>query len=363
MRWFRSKTGFTLVELLVVIAIIGILIALLLPAVQAAREAARRSTCSNHLKQLALAFHNYYSSRNVFPRLGYQYNSTSTDCGFGCCIGDAASCCTTGGRVRMGTGVFIHILPYIEQQAVYAQYKMGCGWHGGYNRALADRTKIDTFRCPSDRYETNLSPTNYGPSVGSNGLLGGPPDWVNSPQARNGLFRCYEETKIDDISDGLTNTIMLAEKVIPTFDWNKHDVGNFVRGLSPPSNMPTSTYWGAITQQMLDTMGKQAADVVANWPPPGTSYFPGCHSSNWISSLIMLNTVATPNWQFPNLYLWFTGCPPCGMGVFPPRSRHAGGVNVAMGDGSVRFVGNGVDLVTWQCMGARNDGQVITLPP
>jgi len=153
MRLLRGKTGFTLVELLVVIAIIGILIALLLPAVQAAREAARRSSCTNHMKQLALAFHNYYDSKKAFPRVFYSS------------MGDNVTCAGTCGCIpwldcpRRSPGPFVHILPYIEQQAVYSQWRWSCpfihGWNGeavaANNYSPPGNARIDTFVCPSDR--------------------------------------------------------------------------------------------------------------------------------------------------------------------------------------------------------------------
>jgi len=122
----RKNRGFTLVELLVVIAIIGILVALLLPAIQAAREAARRTQCTNHVKQIALAMHNYHDTHKKFP--AYQYH-------------------VTGVQSWQGHGVFTMILPYIEQQQTFDQVKMHLRFDDG---SQPYDVKIDAFLCPSD---------------------------------------------------------------------------------------------------------------------------------------------------------------------------------------------------------------------
>jgi prepilin-type N-terminal cleavage/methylation domain-containing protein/prepilin-type processing-associated H-X9-DG protein len=353
MKLFRRKTGFTLVELLVVIAIIGILIALLLPAVQAAREAARRSQCVNHLKQLALALHNYESSAKTFPAIAYQYAGSEPYCGGTCCYG-GSFCCGGGGSARMSTGFFVLLMPYIEQQAFYNQYLMGCGWQNGSNVTLCHATKIDTFRCPSDRVEINHSPSNYAASIGSNFMLG-----VNTPGNLlwwNGALQFYSETHISDITDGTSNTILLGEKLIPDYTTTtKYVVGNWVSvGGGIPAGVPQSTYVGPITSSILTQVGAAAQGA--------TVYHQGCQTFDYISSLLSFNELGTPNWQYPDVNDR-TGCPTTnGWGVFAPRSKHPGGVNVAMADASVHFASNTIDLTTWENLGARNDGNAVVVP-
>jgi prepilin-type N-terminal cleavage/methylation domain-containing protein/prepilin-type processing-associated H-X9-DG protein len=364
MRLFRSKTGFTLVELLVVITIIGILIALLLPAVQAAREAARRAQCTNNLKQLALAFHGYHERLGTFPRLSYGYNAPASACqvagGSGaCCTCYNGSCnCWTGTNARMATGVFVLMMPYLDQMAFYSQYRMGCGWQSGANGDLCNFTKIAVFRCPSDLTTPSLSPSNYAPSIGPN-LGGGDSGWWPNgwAQRTNGALQHWSETSFADITDGSSNTILLGEKIVPNFSATTPVIGNYVAnaafdpagGAATP--LPYSTYDAPITQDMLNTAGQMALNPTKVWNGD-------CWGINYISSVLRVNEVAPPNWPYPDLND-LTGCPmTCGFGIYPVRSRHPGGANVAMADASIHFVGNTIDLATWQqlCLGSPGTG-------
>ena len=119
----------------------------------------------------------------------------------------------------MGTGVFVQIMPFIEQAAFLTQYRMGCGWQGGYNETLCNSTKIAAFQCPSDRVELVYSPSNYAPSVGPNLCIGASKNWgVLNAESRNGAFRFYEETTFADITDGTSNTFLLGERLVPPYD-------------------------------------------------------------------------------------------------------------------------------------------------
>ena len=153
MKSFRRKTGFTLVELLVVIAIIGILIALLLPAVQAAREAARRSQCVDHLKALALALHNYESSAKTFPAISYSYIGSQNSCGGTCCIGGAGNCCGTGGSARMSTGFFVLLMPYMSRRLFITNTK----WVAAGRHPLITTSATRRKWTPSDVRRTDWS--------------------------------------------------------------------------------------------------------------------------------------------------------------------------------------------------------------
>jgi len=140
------RRAFTLVELLVVIAIIGVLVALLLPAVQQAREAARRMTCQNNLKQIGIALHNHHDVKNIFPPGGMN-------------TGDNGTACYTTWTIE--------ILPFIEQQALYSQYRQDLLNHNAINRAIG-QLRMVPYECPSDPIRYKLEPPASGPDSGSN---------------------------------------------------------------------------------------------------------------------------------------------------------------------------------------------------
>ena len=201
----RTK-GFTLIELLVVIAIIAVLIALLLPAVQQAREAARRSQCKNNLKQLALALHNYHDSFKLFPPGSFagvyaQYVSGGLDGSRKCWM-------------QM-------ILPYIDQAPMYNQltpyFNNGTDMLSVPQSIIA--TKIAVLQCPSDPAAGKISSTSQG-FIGNYVLCSGPHDPTTSVNGStvglklNGMFYGISSTKIGDVTDGTSNTVMGGELIV-----------------------------------------------------------------------------------------------------------------------------------------------------
>jgi prepilin-type N-terminal cleavage/methylation domain-containing protein len=221
-RLFRG--AFTLVELLVVIAIIGILIALLLPAVQAAREAARRMQCTNHLKQIALACHNYHdAARDSLPTACTFIQIRSTQ--------------------NSGWSYAFQILPYIEQNALYEAglptSKIRCAWEctspsGGYQEALAIASqKINYFLCPSDGGSKSIQTgepqaTNYYDCAADYGY-----SWIYSSNEQSRGALCYRGyTGLASVTDGTSNTLLFSEHlvsevtgsnlVIPSVAMNRH---------------------------------------------------------------------------------------------------------------------------------------------
>ena len=348
---FRRRSGFTLVELLVVIAIIGILVGLLLPAVQAAREAARRMQCSNNMKQLALAFHNYESTYKRLPRIASRMDFKNS--------GASANASNWHGYSPLTM-----ILPYIEQTAVFNRFTfMESHWQNvltpplvaqvnGVNQtALINcRTnRISAFLCPSDKdfpgtVETGNS--NYGVSEGPSTGYG------VTAAARIGFMEKDQYRKFGDISDGLNGTIMMGEFLKGDNDNNVYTYPRDVIRNQAITSFP-STFW---TQANLDTYGTTCAGGISNH----TSFAgrrwsaPGFYQSSF-------NTMTPPNWKYPACH----NCSGCGegdnSGVYPARSNHTGGAMHAMGDGSVQFLSNSTDLLTYQRLGSSNTGDVASI--
>jgi prepilin-type N-terminal cleavage/methylation domain-containing protein len=343
----RNRRGFTLVELLVVIAIIGVLVALLLPAVQAAREAARRSQCSNNLKQIALGMHNYHDVHKKLP--AYIYRNGQND-------------------AWQGYSAFTMILPFLEQDAVYQDVRTASqnnyfGWNSGQvERARSAR--IGTFQCPSDsRFPAsatgreNNTGCNYGVSFGStllwanigeqNGMFRGPTDSITN------VTQVSREITFADVQDGLSNTLMLSEHLSGDNNNNflmtgpTSEVRRNSAGPAGPTLFPS--------QADLETWGQQCLQLTDHLSTNG---------NHWIAPLptqTAFNTVAPPNWRFPNCQWSPSGYSSDRNGLYAPRSRHPGGVNAALGDASIRFISETVNLVTFQRLGARNSGVAIQL--
>lgn len=310
-----AKSGFTLVELLVVITIIGILIALLLPAVQAAREAARRSTCTNNLKQIALAVHGYHDIHNVFPTVSGGIQSTAYG---GTCAGWVVS---TGFSWRTV------ILPQIEQVGLYesmdlSKVTLGCWPPGDTSGAfprLGDRNpsgrpgdaQIATFICPSDptRPIGTEGPTNYA------GIWGDRPQ----PEADRGIFSRLK-VSMAQVTDGTSNTAM---------------VGEVFRGKAC-----SHYYSGAINGNRCRRWAEETGYCGA-----ATGYYDG-------TAYVGI----APNDPRPDMITWTDM--QCG-GCFrnddrrPISSLHPGGALCAYADASVHFIPSTVDPTVWRNTGSR----------
>lgn len=303
------KSGFTLVELLVVIAIIGVLIALLLPAVQQAREAARRMSCSNNLKQLGLATHVYHDAFGQFP--------------IGCLYFDKATPWNNNLTTWMA-----RILPQIEQTALHAQVNYVSDAYTSNNTPA--EIEIDAFRCPSsadDPRSTSsvaTAPTDYAACVGKSWNLGG--NDINNTGwtavivhgKSKGIFAANGTVRFADVTDGLSNTMAISEITHGDF-------------YASSSTRPTC----------ISDLGTLSTT------PNGDSWLIG-RFQDWC-----FNTQYTPNPPSPDCQhngVWFN---------VAARSFHPGGVQVTMGDGSVRFIPETIALSTWQDLSNRDDGNVL----
>ncbi|MEQ1825096.1 MAG: DUF1559 domain-containing protein [Pirellula sp.] len=313
----NRRRGFTLVELLVVIAIIGILVGLLLPAVQAAREAARRMQCSNNLKQLGLSVLNHESGYKKFP------------------IGTQGRALPSGDYIATSkprTPFIAYILPFIEQGNVYSLYDQKVDFNHA-NNTQARSQKLPFMQCPSDITNDPWTPTNdYKGNYGLNwgrwtfNDQGGPstnPAPLNvTHQGGKSPFYIDYGAKMGDIADGTTNTICMLEMLQPPRDHS----GQLTDRRGRIWNDDTACYQISMRigpNSRSPDFGQCIDNPAQGWP-------------------CTRDTAQTKN--------FFMGS----------RSRHTGGVQAVLCDGSVQFISNGIELVTWANMSGQADGAVVS---
>lgn len=354
-RSFR-RPGFTLVELLVVIAIIGILVGLLLPAVQAAREAARRMSCSNNLKQLGLAMHNYESAYKRLPYGGFFPDPPATF------------------NFRRMSG-HVALLPYIEQTAIAnrlaadsAALIVTVPWDGGY---VPFRTRIPALQCPSDGYTppdpNSVGPTNYMFSRGDT-TWDHNPNWLgNGGRGLRGMFAGNQYfVAFADVKDGLSNTIAMSERVVA-----RDPVSNNVRDGGTQINV------GATFRNDIPNDCISPARVVAGVYTGGVAMWGGRRWTDGAPAFTGVTTILGPNRGSCTQGGWDGED-----GIYEPSSTHTGGVQVTFGDGSVRFISDSIDTGntarrppdhpderdkrspygTWGALGSIRGGETVTAP-
>jgi prepilin-type N-terminal cleavage/methylation domain-containing protein/prepilin-type processing-associated H-X9-DG protein len=369
-----ARRGFTLIELLVVIAIIAVLIALLLPAVQAAREAARRAQCTNNMKQLGLATANYESATGAYAAS----------------YGSAADPSLTDQWSTWGSwSPQALMLPYLEQQPVYNALNFNVVSHGDSAHAdLMNTTgvtiRIASFICPS----ATLPPTTYygKPTPGNSyfASVGSSLHWVgqSGSSAPNGIFmyagannlpgaanagQSVPPRGIKDVRDGTSNTIAFGEWRIGDFDTTKLNIQDIINIGQDPANM-SGDAWGQPAANMpfggpsylawINLCASQALGSIGNGQKQYT--WLGKSWNQGMFGYTLGNTLLAPNAGYYNCRMcsWQgdLDCP----GSYTMSSFHPGGGNIAMADGSVRFLKATTAYTIIWALGSRDQGEVVS---
>lgn len=317
-----QRRAFSLIELVVVVGVLCVLMALLLPAVQAAREAARRAQCANHLHQMVLAAHEFESVHGGFPCVGSdQLPILPLPFNF--------------------TSVHSALLPYLEQRATFDAINfttMCCSLEEIASRgnATAARQVISVFLCPSDpdarTRDPDYAPNSYRTNTGLGELRPYRDGWI---AVHDGAFDPTRATMpLGELRDGLSNTLAFSEKPVgsgparayhPFRDW----IEDSFRG-------STADDWIAICSSPRRPLVLMT-NSGATWLLPEQIY-------------TEFYTKQPPNGPVPDC----GGFGVSGRGLFTARSYHPGGVNAALADGSVRFFGNEIDVRTWRALGTRS---------
>ncbi len=332
-----ARRGFTLVELLVVIAIIGILIALLLPAVQAAREAARRSQCTNNLKQIGLALHNYHDTYQTFPAGSY--------------YGDATQVFDRRGSI------LIRLLPFAEQQPLYEEFDTRLPTDAqrfSSTNKLLGSVKLDVYTCPSAMNPTignpnanpptDVFPSNYMPSTG-------PTPFGDNPACSCPSAVVYRDTFGSAVCGGGHRTWNLHNRVTPagpfTRTYPHYNPVFHCRMADVPDGLSNVIFFGEgrpecsthLLRQWSDSNGFGLHGTIA------PINFDSC-AADVSQSKTGDGCGARSNWNME----------------FGFKSRHPGGANFLIGDGSVHFLSETIDHCTYNMLGDRCDGMPAQLP-
>lgn len=314
----KRRIGFTLVELLVVVAIVGVLVGMLLPAVQAARESARLLSCKNNLKQLGLALHNYASANRSFPP-------------------------GRGAPLPRAFSLFPYLLPHLEQSALHSRidftkapvdFNVGSTIHDGSANRFVANTVVQGLLCPSEDLGPRVSGLNYGATNYTGNVGSGQREygWLVSA---DGVFFLNSQIRLSDITDGSSNTVAIGERKLGP--GQSHDAGGRGRvmievqaGLDP-----TPQHCDGLSATVLEYRSRGGKWLMGNYSntlynhalPPNSAQF-DCTNIQHQKAMAGLS------------------------------SRHVGGVSAVYCDGHVSLVADGIDLVVWRGLGTRGGGEI-----
>ena len=340
MRHDRRRAGFTLIEVLAVVAVIGILVALLLPAVQAARQSARRLDCSNRLKQIGLALHQYEADNGMFP------------------AGASQGYWVSGGTLGVNLMTpLARMLPHLEQVDLYNSINHALP--ANYRVAFAPNrtamtTKVGAFLCPSDMSPPveGFGRTNYRANIGASYQEQA---YEKAPGSGGGAFNFFDFLRPADFIDGLSNTAGFSERL--QGDWTSGTTfkrgGDYRLGTGLTAadfEGITDADWALARCRSLPRDSPIESRGGASW------FLSGLHYSEY-------NHIAPPNADGDCGFDLDDGNVSGNInqrGVFSATSYHPGGVNVLMMDGSVRSVTKSIALAAWRAAGTRSGGEVIS---
>jgi type II secretory pathway pseudopilin PulG len=320
----RPARAITLAEILVVISILGLLLALLLPAVQRARGAALRIECAKNLQQLGVALHAYQSAHSFFPP---SYGAPLV----------------VGRRLSLREySVHTQILPFIDEKNLYNninfQVEARSGWNG-----TAIGTRVALFLCPSDGFnfrDSSAGPNSYRANHGTGPF---PTKASTSPESGNGAF-CALPSCLSprDYVDGLEYTAAISEK--------RRGDGDDV-SFTPETDGFLLAQVGAPSRETLRSWCEAASSAtLPHYSDAGLTWTIAGPRNTWY------NHIEPPNAPLPDC-AWRTSHPETG--IFTARSQHPGGVNVLFASGTVRFISQNVDLSAWRAIGSRNGNETI----
>ena len=338
-RHAATPSGFTLVELLVVIAIIGTLVGLLLPAVQTAREAARRIACGNNMKQLAVGLHNYHSARQVLPRAALVFSNNTG--------ANQAGTCTNGWERKHGWSWQSLILPQVEEVSLFNKLNFNehlvgaCG--GTSTWAPVARTIVPSFLCPSDttpakNYGGGGTPANHHAGTNYAAVTSIDENHASGGNARlTALHPQAEEPRLDDIRDGTSKTIAVMEVFRGRELWRTGGTDTDLTGRRCYS-------WISLSACGADASRRPNHPVTAPW-------------SGDVSSPTWDMTRGQDQVWYENMGLEWSHH----SGPKPASSLHPGGVNAMFADGAVDFISDSVDLTVLKNSVTRAGGEALTI--